>query len=143
MKQNAVTRNRLIIGALILIGGVIVVFFGLRAVHALRHLHGHGPLQGKPPPANQTDVTLIREWMTVPYIAHLYNVPPEVVWRSLDIKETEKDRRRSLDSLNNIYYPDQPGAALAHVQAVMQALQKQDPPPKFPATPFFTPTPTP
>ena len=137
------TKRKVITAALILAGLVIVVFFGRRALHAFRHLEGHGPFRGKPPAANQTDVSMIRDWMTVPYIAHLYDVPPDAIFRALEIPGRAENARRSLAALNAEYYPTRGGVILAHVQAVIQALQKQEPPPPFPATPVFTPTVTP
>jgi len=135
-------KKNVITAALILIGIVIVAFFGIRAFHAFKHFQGHGPFRGKPPAANQIDVSIIRDWMTVPYIAHLYKVPPEAIFKSLEIPKQKENAKKNLAQLNKEYYPNQDGVVLAHVQAVMQAFQKQDPPPPFPATPVFTPTPT-
>jgi hypothetical protein len=137
------TRKNVITGALIFAGIVIVIFFGIRALHALRHLKGHGPFNGKPPAANQIDVTMIRDWMTVPYIAHIYGVPPDAIFKSLEIPRPDENAKKSLAELNKKYYPAQGGVVLAHVQAVIQAFQEQEPPPRFPATPVFTPTVTP
>lgn len=134
------TKRNMITAALILAGLVIVIFFGRRAVHAFRHMEGHGPFGRKPPAANQIDVTMIRDWMTVPYIAHLYQVPPDAIFRSLEIPARAENAKKSLAKLNQEYYPTQDGVVLAHVQAVIQAFQKQNPPPPFPATPLFTPT---
>ena len=133
-------KKNVITGALILAGIVIVIFFGRRAFQAFRRMEGHGPFGGKPPAANQIDVTMIRDWMTVPYIAHLYEVPPEAIFKSLEIPRGDENSRKSLARLNEEYYPAQDGMVLAHVQAVIQALQKQNRPPAFPATPVFTPT---
>ncbi len=134
------TKKNVITGTLILAGIVIVIFFGIRAFHAFRRLEGHGPFHGKPPAANQTDVTAIRDWMTVPYIAHMYDVPPDAIFKNLEIPKDGKNGKMSLSQLNDKYYPDQAGAVLAQTQALMQAFQEQQPPPPFPATPIFTPT---
>jgi hypothetical protein len=140
LKENIMTKKNVITGALILAGIAIVTFFGIRAFRAFKHIEGHGPFHGKPPAANKIDVTMIRDWMTVPYIAHLYDVPPEAIFKALEIPKDKENGRKSLAQLNEKYYPGQGGIILADVQAVIQAFQKQAPPPPFPATPIFTPT---
>jgi hypothetical protein len=137
------TKKNFLTIALILVGVVIIAFFGLRVFHAFKHMRGHGPFGGKPPAANQIDVSLIRDWMTVPYVAEMYEVPPEAIYKSLEIPKADENSKMSLLQLNETYYPGTEGIVLAHVQAVIQALQKQEPPPHFPATPVFTPTVTP
>lgn len=134
------TKKRIFTFALIVTGIAIILFFGLGALRAFKRMEGHGPFNGKPPAANQTDVTEIRDWMTVPYIAHMYDVPPKAIFKNLEIHEDNKDEKMSLAQLNEKYYPDQEGVVLAQVQALMQAFQKQVPPPHFPSTPVFTPT---
>jgi len=118
----------------IAIGGVAMIFFGMRLTRSFRLMNGKGPF-GKPPPAEQTDITLIRDWMTVPYISKMYKVPPDALFISLEIPEWG-NRPKSLDELNEEFYPNQEGAVLAHIQATIQAMQKQEPPPHFPATPI-------
>ena len=126
----------------IVLGAIAVIFFGMRAMRSIKRIHGAGPFH-KPPPAEQTDVSLIRDWMTVTYVAHMYEVPPDALFRSLDIPN-HGNGKKSLKELNGEFYPDQDGAVLAHVQAAIQAAQKQEPPPPFPATPIpITPTSTP
>jgi hypothetical protein len=143
------TKKRIFTISLIFTGIAIILFFGAGALRAFKHMEGHGPFNdgsfdGRPAAANQDDVSLIREWMTVPYIAKMYQVPPDAIFKSLEIHEKEDENKKlSLAQLNEKYYPDQEGIVLAHVQAVMQAFQKQEPPPSFPAKPIFTPTVTP
>jgi hypothetical protein len=133
------TKKHVLTIALILAGVFIVGFFGMRAVRAFKRMQGHSPFHGKPPAAYQLDVATIREWMTVPFIAHTYNVPPDAIFKNLEIPKNSRNGKMSLAQLNKEYYPDQPGAVLAQVQALLQAFQKQDPPPHFPATPVLTP----
>jgi hypothetical protein len=137
------TRKQKILNFILIVIGVLaVIFFGMRAMRSFMRMRGQGPF-GKPPPASQTDVSLIRDWMTVPYVARTYNVPPDALFKSLEIADWE-NRKKSLKELNDEYYPDQNGAVLAHIQAAIQAFQKQEPPPPFPATPIFiTPESTP
>lgn len=125
---------------LIAIGALAMIFFGMRAMRSFMRMRGEGPF-GKPPPASQTDVSLVRDWMTVPYVARTYQVPPDALFKALEIPDWE-NRKKSLKELNDEFYPNQDGAVLAHIQASIQAFQKQEPPPPFPATPIFiTPTP--
>jgi hypothetical protein len=135
-------KQKILTSIFILIGAAAMIFFGMRAIRSVMRMRGAGPF-GKPPPANQTDITLIRDWMTVPYAAKMYNVPPDALFKSLELADWE-NRKKSLKELNDEFYPDQDGIILAHVQAAIQAMQKQEPPPKFPATPIpVTPTKTP
>ena len=139
------TKKNILGIALILLGVAITLFFGAGALRAFHHMDGHGPfnehpLNGKPPAANEADVTLIRDWMTVPYVAKMYDVPSDAIFKNLEIPEDKKNKKLSLAQLNEKYYPDQEGIVLLQTQALMQAFQKQEPEPPFPSTPIFTPT---
>lgn len=129
-------KQKILTFIFILIGAVAMIFFGMRAIRSVMRMRGAGPF-GKPPPAEQTDVSLIRDWMTVPYVARTYKVPPDALFRTLDIPPGKESHKKSLKELNDEFYPGQSGAVLAHIQAAIQAMQKQEPPPPFPATPIF------
>jgi hypothetical protein len=132
-------KQKILTTIFIVIGAAAIVFFGMRAMRSIMRMRGAGPF-GKPPPANQIDVSLIRDWMTVPYVANMYKVPPDVLFKLLDIPGYE-NRNKSLKKLNDEFYPGQDGAVLAYLQAVIQSMQKQERPPHFPATPIpATPT---
>lgn len=131
------TKQRLLTAGLILIGMLVIVFFGINTIHALKRLRGHGPFNGKPPVANQTDVELIRDWMTIPYIADTYDVPPEALFFSLGIPFEKQNGRKSLKQLNDEYFPDQPDIVLLQVKDAIKAFQTQAPPP-----PSLPPAPT-
>lgn len=135
-------KQKILTYILIAAGTLAMIFFGMRAMRSFMRMRGEGPF-GKPPPASQTDVSLIRDWMTVPYVARTYNVPPDVLFKTLEIPDSGKENhKKSLQELNDEFYPGQSGAVLAHIQAAIQAFQKQESPPPFPATPIFiTPTP--
>lgn len=132
-------KQKILTYILITIGALAMIFFGIRAMKSFMRMRGQGPF-GKPPPANQTDISLIRDWMTVPYVARTYNIPPDALFKTLKIPDRE-NRKKSLMVLNDEFYPDQNGIVLAHIQAAIQAMQNQEPPPPFPATPVST-TPT-
>lgn len=137
------TKQRILTIGLIALGVLVVVFFGIRTVRSFKHMHGDGPFDGKPPAAKQVDTTLIRDWMTIPYIAHTYGVPPDAIFKNLEIPLEKENGKKSLKELNDKFYPNEPGVVLLQVQAAIQAFQKQEPPPKMPPaapTPPSAPT---
>jgi hypothetical protein len=140
LERKMMKKNHVAGFALIILGVAITLFFGMGALRAFRHMDGRGPFNEKPPAANQADVTLIRDWMTVPYVAKMYDVPQNAIFKNLEIPEDSKNKKLSLEQLNDKYYPDQEGRVLAQTQALMQAFQKQEPPPPFPSTPLPAPT---
>ena len=141
-------RVRTLIFVLIFIGGLIVGFFGLRTLHAFREFGGHRP----PPPPSvaeaegiETDVGLIREWMTIPFISKMYHVPPNVLFDALKIP-ANKNREKSLKQLNREYFPQADGIVLEKIKAAVlanQLEQTQENPeiPTLPVRPTFTSTP--
>lgn len=126
--MNAKQRELTI--ALIAFGVVLVAFFGIRAVHAFRRIHEGGFGPRKPPPARETDVELIRDWMTIPYIAKSYGVPDQMLFKALDIPETG-NRNKNLHELNLDYYPNSDGIVLEKVKATIIEHQ----PPVHPTAP--------
>jgi hypothetical protein len=142
------SRVRTFIFVLIFIGGLIVGFFGLRTLHAFREFGGHRP----PPPPSvaeaegiETDVELIREWMTIPFISKMYHVPPNVLFDALGIP-ANKNQEKSLKRLNREYFPQADGIVVKKIKAAVlanQAQQMQQNPeiPTLPVRPTFTSTP--
>jgi hypothetical protein len=139
-------RIRMLVFVLIFIGGVIVGFFGLRALRAFREFGGHAP---PPPPSAgdveqiETDVELIRQWMTIPFISKMYHVPPNVLFDALGIP-ANKNREKSLQRLNKEYFPRAEGIVLEKIRAAVlanQPQQMQENPqiPVVPVTPTLAP----
>jgi hypothetical protein len=124
-------NKKLGVGLLIGLGAVIVLWFGFRLASELRHM-GRPP---RPEPfATITDVTLIRDWMTVPYISHTYGVPPRVLFEALGVPEKE-NHEKSLAEINEQYFPGREGYVIELVQAAIQNFHKQAvPPPIVPTT---------
>jgi hypothetical protein len=61
MSSHSRFLQRIFVIGLIVIGILFTAFFGMRALHAFRKFNGHPP----PPPGKvETDVELIRDWMT-------------------------------------------------------------------------------
>jgi hypothetical protein len=139
-------RIRMLVFVLIFLGGVIVGFFGLRALRAFREFGGHPP---PPPPSAgdveqiETDVELLRQWMTIPFISKMYHVPPNVLFDALGIP-ANKNREKSLQRLNKEYFPRAEGIVLEKIRAAVlanQPLQMQENPqiPVVPVTPTLAP----
>jgi hypothetical protein len=121
------SRQRTLVLGLILLGVVFVGFFGLRFFHAFREFRGH-----RPPPfpsadaqPAETDVELIRDWMTIGFISYTYRTPPNLLYKALDISPRGNEEK-SLQQLNDEYFPNQPGYVLKTVKATI--LTNQPPP---------------
>jgi hypothetical protein len=115
-KQRGLTIA--LITGLIAIGVLLIALSGIRAVHAFRRIHEGGFGPRKPPPVSETDVELIRDWMTIPYIARTYGVPSEMLFKELDIPE-KGNRDKNLHELNLDYYPNSDGIVLAKIKATI------------------------
>ena len=128
-KKNSQQRGQII--GLIILGILFTCFFGMRAFRAFRKFDGH-----RPPPRGEveTDVELIRDWMTIPFISRTYQVPPEIIFEALNISP-QKDHDKNLKVLNEEYYPDQDGFVLSVIKATILADQASHPPvPDIPPT---------
>ena len=135
-------KQRILVAVLILLGILLACFFGLRALFAFREFRKHGGPPPLPPmapmeaaQAAETDVELIRDWMTIPYIAMTYQVHPKVIFDALDIPPRGNDEK-SLAQLNEEFFPQSPGLAIELVKAVILANQ-----PAPTAIPADTPVP--
>jgi hypothetical protein len=130
--SGRIKKQRALVIGLIILGILFTIFFGMRAFHAFKKFDGHG---GPPPHGKvETDVELIRDWMTVPFISRMYQVPPEVIFDVLKISP-QKDHKKSLKVLNEEYYPDKNGYVLSLVKETI--LSNQPPP-----NPYASRTPT-
>jgi len=81
------SRPLLVAGAALAL--IVVVLIGGRAAWRLAFR-----LTGPPPP-RQTDVALIADWMSVPYVGRAYRVPEPELFRALAV-EREGHRMRPL-----------------------------------------------
>jgi hypothetical protein len=121
-------RRRWLIAAVIALILLGLVVAGVSARRMFRRPRG-------PLPPRQTDVTLIASWMTVPYIARTFGVPPEELYGGVGIPREGNDRK----SLNDLAADTgrSPGELLAAVQAVVQDFQASHPaPPAKPGGPL-------
>jgi hypothetical protein len=117
------SRQRALIISLIMIGMVIVGFFGFRTFHAFREFRGHRPPPFPPEDAAspETDVELIRDWMTIGFLSKTYRTPPDLLYKALGIRPNGNEHK-SLKQLNDEYFPDTPGYVLKTVKTEIQAL---------------------
>jgi len=119
------TKQRSLIAGLIVLGILIVGFFGLRALFALREFRRHGgppPLLAESFAKRETDVELIRDWMTIPYISRTYQVNPRKIFEAVGVSP-KGNEEKSLLQLNEEYFPDKPGIVIELVKTVIQAEQ--------------------
>ena len=120
------TKQHSLIAGFIVLGILIAGFFGLRAFHAFREFRRHGP----PPPlaealneqAVETDVELIRDWMTIPYLSQTYRVHPKILFDALGISPRGNEEK-NLAQLNEEFLPNNPGIVIELVKAVISANQ--------------------
>jgi len=112
--------QRVLVSALIIFGIWIAAFFGLRTFHSSREVREHHP----PPPftteRSETNVQLIEDWMTVPFIAKMYHVSPHIIFEALNIP-AEDNKEKSLKQLDEKYFPTTPGYVLGIVKNTVQA----------------------
>lgn len=116
-------RQRALVTGLIVLGVLIVGFFGLRTLRAFREFRGHRPHPPFAPEANQpaqTDVELIRDWMTISFVSHSYRTPPKMLYEALNIPP-KGNEEKSLKQLNEEYYPDKPEYVLETIKATILA----------------------
>jgi hypothetical protein len=141
MNNKINLRQRNFVVGLIIIGLMVIGFFGLRTARAFRQFHGHRP----PPPFEgqhiETDVNLIRDWMTVPFIARMYHVPEPLLFDALKISE-HSNQEKSLKQLNEEYFPQEAGTVLEKIKATVLANEPQQIQAN-PATPITPTAPTP
>ena len=117
--------QRALVLGLIFAGVLLAAFFGLRAVFAFREFRRHGPpplppLEALNEQALETNVDLVRDWMTIPYIAKTYQVHPKVLFDALGISPRGNEEK-SLAQLNEEFFPQSPGLAIELVKAVIRA----------------------
>jgi hypothetical protein len=115
--------RRWLVGALVALAVLGIALAGVSA-YRLYARHGHGR---PPPPPRQTDVSLIAGWMTVPYVARTYRVPPEEIFRAVGVPPRGHER----DSLNDLAAATGRSAddVVAAVRMAVQASQAAHPPP--------------
>lgn len=125
MPNKFAEKNHAVVIGLILAGILFSGFFGFRAFHAYKNFNGMPPPPHGKPGKIETDVEMIRGWMTIPFIAELYNVPETALYESLDIVAID-NKEKSLKEINHYYFPDQDGYVIKTVKEAVRTLQKPE-----------------
>jgi len=115
-------REKMLTTGLIVVGIVLILFFGFRAVRSFLRIQFTGLEPGA------TDVELIRGWMTVPYIATAYGVPEEYIFEQIGVPQ-EGNQEKALRRLNFDYFEGEPEAILKAVQGAITRYKAEHPPP--------------
>lgn len=126
------SKQRALILTLVAAGAILAGLFGLRTLRVWRELREHRPPPGFPEVADQveTDVALIRDWMTIPFIAKMYRVPVPVLYEALGIS-ARGNQDKSLKQLNEEFFPETPGLVEEKIKdTVLEGL-----PPPMPTRP--------
>jgi hypothetical protein len=130
MAAKTPPKQRVVVIGLITLGILFTAFFGMRAFRAFKKFDGHGP----PPHGKiETDVELIRDWMTVSFIAKTYHVPERMLYDAIGVTPLGSNEK-SLKQLNEDYYPDKDGFVMDAVKVTITAHQPQPPPDSAPTT---------
>ncbi len=115
-------RERILTTGLIVVGIILILFFGFRAVRSFLRIQFTSLEPGV------TDVELIRGWMTVPYIATAYGVPEEYIFEQIGVPQ-EGNQDKALYRLNRDYFEGEPEAILKVIQEAIKQYQADHPPP--------------
>lgn len=133
------SKQRALVAALIGLGLIAVAFFGFRTVLAFKEFRGHHPPPFAPnansAPA-ETDVELIRDWMTIGYISHTYRMHPRLLYDALGISP-KGNEEKSLKQLNDEFFPKEPDHVIMVVKSVVHA--NLPPPTPVPAASVIPP----
>lgn len=104
---------------LLIIGIGLAFFFGTRAFRNFDHMRERKIGGG------ETNVELIRGWMTVDYITKMYHVPPDVVLKVFNLP-VQSNMNRSLGSLIKNTGTSNPEDLLIQVKKNINDFQQKD-----------------
>jgi hypothetical protein len=113
-------RRRPILAGIVAVLLVAVLLFGGRSAWRLGTR-----LLGPPPPPRQTDISLIADWMSVPYISRVYRVPPPQLYEALGVEPEGRQRRPLRDLAREAGRTSD--EAVQIVQETVQAWQAEHP----------------
>ncbi len=110
---------RFYLTVLVVLGLVFAIFFAFRAFRGFQRVRGMKIGGG------ETNVELIRPWMTVNYITKMYHVPPEVVLSPLGLP-VEDNTRRDIGTLIRRTGTSNPEEMMEKIRASINAFQQKD-----------------
>ena len=94
-KPKKIKNARKLAFYLLIIGFICILISGVLGLQIFGKV-GHRP----PPMPRETNVSLIQDWMTLPYISRTYGVPQEVLFEKLNI-DREKFPHSSLSQISS------------------------------------------
>jgi hypothetical protein len=126
---NRATKQRFIIICFFLALSLGATFMATRAtINDVKTVNQHQDM------ANKGDVRLVRQWMTIPYVSHVYHVPTAVLYSSLQLKDSVTTRHSTLQTI--ALQQKQPvDAIISKVQEAILSYRKS-----HPFTPYMTST---
>ena len=108
-------------------GILLCLALGLTTCYAIETVQAAQRFEEKRHLTLSGDVSTIRPWMTVPYIARVYHVPESYLYQWLHITNPQSVRRASLQTLADRY--NRPVDSLIHeVQKAILTYRQQHPP---------------
>jgi len=125
------SKQRAIIIGLTILGCLLILIFGLRSLRAFQKFDGHVPNNNFPEKL-ETDVERVRDWMTIPFISRMYGVPEPILYEAVGISGQGNDKK-SLEDLNEEYFPETEGLVIQLVKASLLANQRPPLPPTAPS----------
>lgn len=127
MQKTTMRQRFCIIIFFLLLSLVATIVVANATIHAVQDVHTHQVMEHK------GDVHLIRQWMTIPYIAHVYRVPGSILYGALNLKDTPANRHSTLETLA-LQHKQSTDSVIRKIQHCILAYQKGHP---------FIPYPTP
>lgn len=92
-EKKSLQTKRFLVYLLLFISFVCILVAGYMGTKIFERV-SHRP----PPIPRQTDVSLIQDWMTIPFIAKSYRIPEPELYKAIGIDQPT-DRKASLSSL--------------------------------------------
>src|SRR5512133_2177952 len=111
--------RKVVLVILLVLGLMLTGFFAIRAFHGFQRVRGMKFGGG------ETNVELIRGWMTVDYITKMYHVPPDVVLSPLNLS-VEGNENQSIRSLIRRTGTNDPDAMLEKIKTSINEFQQKD-----------------
>jgi hypothetical protein len=109
---------------LVAVGILSILIAGFLSFRIFQRLSHKPPLIPR-----QTDVSLIKPWMTIPYVAKTYAVPKEVLFEKLNL-DPNKYRKESIESIAKNKAINQDSLITALKETITEF--KSSPPPSTP-----------
>lgn len=114
-------RRTLPIVALLALSVALLLSVGARSGRAFFEMRNRHRVQAD-------EAVGVRPWMTVPYVARIYNVPEDALFAALGLDDTERNRRTPLKALAARHGRDL-DADIATLNATIDARRGPRPPP--------------